>query len=118
MPRSSRRLVFTERYLRSLARLAENLDDEARFDALLEALEVRCQRLRQLPGLGRPAVVQPSGSAQLRDEFARLRTSVPGSELRELVVGDHLLLYLVDAPTVTLAGIRHQREAGYLLAGD
>lgn len=112
---AERRVVATEAFAAGLERIGERLDDE-RFDALVNLVTGRMARLLAMrPGVGRPfsgaTITSQGGSALL----ARIRDRLGGGELRELVLGDCVVLYLVQRATVFLLAIRHHREQGFRL---
>ncbi len=65
--------------------------------------------LRQQPGVGRPF---DRGQLVLRPIVERVRGRL-GGVLREYLVGEYLVLYLVGPRHLTLMAMRHQRELGY-----
>lgn len=118
MPRSERRVEYARNFTENLVRIGTFLEGEPRFRQLLESLEVRCERLGSLPGLGRLFVAEKRPEAPLAVAVQSLELDFGAVELRELVVGDYLVLYVVSARRVTVLSVRHQREAGYALAED
>lgn len=118
MPRSERRVEYARNFTENLVHIGTFLEDEPRFRQLLESLEVRCERLGGLPGLGRPFAAADRPEAPLAVALQSLQRELGATELRELVVGDYLVLYVVAARRVTVLAVRHQREAGYELADD
>lgn len=84
-----------------------------RFDELIEPLADRViPLLERTPGLG----VRVDFSAVADDSravLARVLVLLKGGELRRLVLGDFVLLYLVSGRGVALLAIRHHRERGF-----
>ncbi len=113
-----------------LLRLAVTANLEANLDAFeaasaggdqtvlyrtLERLEVMCLLLRRQPHLGRPYVSPSAG-----DEAALIldiRERLGGGEVRELVLGEYLVLYLAGARALHLLAIRHHRQNRYDFGG-
>ena len=86
MPRSERRVEYARNFTENLVRIGTFLEDEPRFRQLLESLEVRCERLGRLPGLGRLFVADQRPEAPLTVAVRSLELDFGAVELRELVV--------------------------------
>ncbi len=108
---ANRSLVFTRHLREDLRRIQRYVGDE-RFDGFVSALKASLARLSSRPGLGRPfqpSREAPQARALIRHIAARLRTD----DVRELVGGEHLVLYAVTKTHVYQLSLRHQLEAGY-----
>lgn len=117
MPRSERRVEYARNFAENLVHIGSFLEDEPRFRQLLSSLQTRCERLGRLAGLGRPFVMERPNQPAWAG-IQGLQNELGATELRELVVGDYLVLYAVTTRRVTVLAVRHQREAGYELSGD
>jgi plasmid stabilization system protein ParE len=88
----------------------------SRFEHLVDDLARAEALIAEHPGLGRRAGFLDHGAPRIRaarTAFESLLARLPGAELREYVLRGYLVLYLVQADSVTLLAIRSARERGY-----
>ena len=105
-----------EANLRRIELFLEAADAGEFFDRLLDDLLQRVvPLLERSPKLGPPW--EPSDlSHESRFVLDRIRKQLGAEELRQLLRGDFLLLYLLSPGQVALLSIRHARERGFQLA--
>lgn len=117
----SRRVEITasfERNLEELERFLDESDASSVFDALLAHLaDELVPNLERFPAMGRSFFERTSKSVQGVVRLELLRKRTVGKELRELLTGDYLLLYLDDGRTLHLLSIRHHRQLSYDFEG-
>lgn len=107
-----------ERNLEELERFLDESDASSAFDTLLTHLaEELVPNLVRFPGMGRSFFERASKSVQGVVRLEALRERTAGKDLRELLTGDYLLLYLDDGRTLYLLSIRHHRQLSYDFAG-
>ena len=90
---------------------------EARLARLKAALREMVELLAWSPAAGRLARFIASRSAQGRLKLAAVRTlaaQVGLPELREYIVGQHVVLYAHSHEAVVLLALKHQRQLAYL----
>lgn len=68
--------------------------------------------LERTPSIGTPIEVSATGG-ESGSILARVVELLAGDELRQLVRGDFLVLYLVSGKRVHLLAVRHHREKGF-----
>ena len=84
------------------------------YDALLDALlETVIPNLEQFPNMGRSFLDRQAQSVESRSGLARLKTRIGGSEIREYLVDDYLILYAVISGAVFLLSIRHHQQLSF-----
>jgi len=109
--------VFTENFAENLDTIQAFLGAEGReaWERLLDRLfEDLVPTLTQFPQSGRPLLAQPIRSLEARRAIRRLRGVLhPGDDLREFILDDYLLLYLVRDPIVALLAIKHHRQLSF-----
>lgn len=109
--------VFTENFAENLDAIREFLgqDGRAAFARLLECLfDDLIPTLCQFPQSGRPFFDHPSRSLETRAARRRLRRLIrPGDDLREFILGEYLLLYLVRENKVIFLSIKHHRQLSF-----
>jgi plasmid stabilization system protein ParE len=90
-------------------------DDDRVFERLL--LEIQEQVIPQLaafPGLGRDFLARAPRSIEGRLRLDRLRDWLgPHVAVRELIHGEHLILYATRSDEVFLLAIRHHRQLAF-----
>lgn len=90
---------------------------EARLARLKAALREMVELLAWSPAAGRPARFIASRSAQGRLKLAAVRTLAAQAglpELREYIIGQHVVLYAHSDEAVVLLALKHQRQLAYL----
>jgi plasmid stabilization system protein ParE len=109
--------VFTENFATNLDAIREFLGDEGRegLPRLLDRLaEDVIPTLAQFPRSGRPFLARPIGSLETRRALRRLRRGLkPGDDLREFVLDDYLVLYLIRDPAIIFLAIKHHRQLSF-----
>lgn len=109
--------VFTENFAKNLDAIQAFLGDEGRgaharlLDRLFEDL---IPTLMQFPQSGRPFLAHPIGSLEARRALRRLRRGLQaGDDLREFILDNYLVLYLVRHPVVAFLAIKHHRQLSF-----
>ncbi len=90
---------------------------EARLARLKAALREMVELLAWSPAAGRPARFIASRSAQGRLKLAAVRTLAAQAglpELREYIIGQHVVLYAHAGESVVLLALNHRRQLAYL----
>lgn len=85
------------------------------FDALIERLDVRLvPAIERFPDIGADFVAKAPLSREGQVLFERLvALAGPGAEVRQLIEGDYIVLYLVRGASVFLLSIKHHRELSF-----
>jgi len=111
------RLYFTENFSVNLDEIQSFLAAGGRpvFQRLLARLfDHICPQLAQFPRSGRPFLEHRAGSAEaqalLRDLQETLRA---GDNLREFVVDDYVVLYLIRKTRIYFLAIKHHRQLSF-----
>jgi len=117
-----RRVRVAANFRRNLERIETFLDDAGaplEFDAILRRLaEEIVPSLERFPEIGADFLERAPLSTDGKVLFARVAALMgPGDSLRQLVVGDYILLHLVRTEGVDLLSIRHHRELSFDFAG-
>jgi plasmid stabilization system protein ParE len=111
------RLLFTDNFARNLDAIESFLSVEGRtaFQRLLDRLfEDICPQLARFPKSGRFFLEHQVGSTQARALLERLEEKLrAGDELRELVVDDFVVLYLIRGNRIYFLAIKHHRQLSY-----
>lgn len=88
---------------------------------LVDELEQAIEALERHPRIGRDFLARAARSLEARDRIEALRDALGGSEIREYVAGDYLMLYAFDPgarpPSAALLAIRHHRELSFDFEG-
>jgi plasmid stabilization system protein ParE len=107
-----------ERNLEEIERFLDEYEAPRAFDALLSHLSDEVvPNLERFPTMGRSFFERTSRSVEGSMHLADLKTRAGQREIREILTGDYLLLYLDDGKTVHLLSIRHHRQLSYDLPG-
>lgn len=123
--RKASRIRFTANFEANLEAIELFLADgdfPEGFDRLLDELGSRViPNLERFPTMGRPFMARQPESLEaaskqelLRAMLARLGKS---NDIREYVMGDHLLLYAVVPDAVYLLSIHHHKQLSFDFAG-
>jgi len=112
----------TANFERNLAEIREFLaatDAESAFHALVERLASESiPNLERFPDLGADFMARAPLSREGLSLFERLaREAGPSGDLRQLIDGDYIALYLVRSDSIFLLAIRHHRQLSFDLAG-
>ena len=109
--------VFTENFATNLDAIRAFLGDEAgeAFARLLNRLlDDLVPTLSQFPRSGRPFLAQPTGSLETRRALRRLRRLLlPSDDLREFILGDYLVLYLIRDRSIVFPAIKHHLQLSF-----
>lgn len=117
-----RRVRVAANFRRNLERIAAFLDEAGapqEFEAILARLgDEIVPTLERFPEIGAGFLDRSPLSADGKALFAKVVGLLdPGDSLRQFVVGDYILLYLVRTECVDLLSIRHHRELSFDFAG-
>jgi len=109
--------VFTEHFSAALETIRLFLGEEGK-SAHLRLLERLfgdlIPALARFPESGRPFLSLPAGSLESRRALRRLRRLLrPGDDLREFVLDDSLLLYLIRDRSIVFLAIQHHRQLSF-----
>lgn len=110
-----------ERNLESIEQFLTEADASQAYDTLLDTLAETCiPNLERFPGIGRPFNERPVGSVEVSnalDAFQkRLHAVSEGCEVREYIMADYLMLYVLHEEVIYLLAIRHHRQLSFDLA--
>ncbi|MBI4736071.1 MAG: type II toxin-antitoxin system RelE/ParE family toxin [candidate division NC10 bacterium] len=109
--------LFTENFAGNLDGIRTFLGDEGRaaFDRLLDGIVADLvPTLCQFPRSGRAFLAHPIRSLEARTAIRRVKRSLqPGDNLREFVVGEYILLYLIRGPQIIFLSIKHHRQLSF-----
>lgn len=117
-----RRVRVAANFRRNLERIEVFLQEAGatlEFDTILRRLaEEIVPSVERFPEIGADFLERAPLSTDGKALFARVAALLgPGDSLRQLVVGDYILLYLVQDEGVVLLSIRHHRELSFDFAG-
>lgn len=74
--------------------------------------------LQRFPSLGADFLARAPLSADGIALFEKVvKAAAPGSQIRQLIDGDYVILYLVRAGTIYLLSIKHHRQLSFDLMG-
>jgi plasmid stabilization system protein ParE len=114
---ASLRHYFTENFAANLDSVRLFLEPEARaaFRRLLDRLfDDIVPTLCRFPQSGRPLLNHPVRSVEAQALADRLRASLRrGDDLREFVVDDYIVLYLVRGIRLYFLAIKHHRQLSF-----
>jgi len=109
--------VFTENFADNLEAIRGFLGEEGRaaFARLLDRLlDDIVPTLCQFPQSGRSFLAHPVRSLEARARLRRLKALLPkGDDLREFILDDYLILYLVRGPQLIFLAIKHHRQLSF-----
>lgn len=115
-------IKFTANFRRNLENVERALseaDGPAAYDHLLdELLETVIPNLERFPDMGRSLLARRPGSVETSNASAALSAELLAltparNALREYVLKDYLLLYVLADDAVYLLAIRHQRHISF-----
>ncbi len=87
-------------------------------DALLDRLlDAVIPNLERFPKMGQPFLARPGLSAETRTATERLKARAGRAEIREYLIDDYLVLYVLIADTAYLLAIRHHRQLSFDFQG-
>jgi plasmid stabilization system protein ParE len=117
-PRGIRVTRNFDRNLESIRRFVNDRETPQLFDAVVaHLLDTVIPNLERFPGLGvncrerRPLSLEETA----RMEALKKRLG-PGTELREYVTGDYVILYAVRSAAVYLLAVKHHRQLSFDLS--
>jgi plasmid stabilization system protein ParE len=86
----------------------------AAFNGLLDEIAKKLiPNLERFPKLGRPFFSRSRHSIETFEKVAQLRRRIGDGELREYVLEQYVVLYVVMQNTVYLSAIKHQRQLSF-----
>jgi hypothetical protein len=108
----------TANFERNLERIRAFLSDAGAgqaFDALIEGLDARVvPAIERFPDIGASFAAKAPLSREGQVLFERMvALAGPNAEVRQLIEGDYIVLYLVRGDSVFLLSIRHHRELSF-----
>jgi plasmid stabilization system protein ParE len=110
-------LFFTENFTANLDEIKRFLSVEGRsaFQRLLNRLfDDICPQISRFPWSGRSFLGHPAGSAEAEKLIERIQERLrPGDNLREFVVDDYVVLYLVRRTQIYFIAIKHDRQLSF-----
>lgn len=107
-----------ERNLETIADFLLAAQIPQRFDALLdELIGTVIPNLERFPQMGRPFYERTIGSVEVRNAFDTLQKKLQAvakeGEIREYLLTDHLILYVLHDGVIDLLSIRHHRQLSF-----
>ncbi len=109
--------VFTENFIRNLNAIQSFLSPEGicAFNRLLDRLfDDIVPLLRRYPQSGRSFLAHPARSRESQALLRKLKEKMKkGDDLREFVVGDYLVLYLLRGTRILFLSIKHHRQLSF-----
>ena len=118
----ARSVFLTRNFDRNLAAIREFLSAAGAgfaFDELVQRLGSEIiPNLQRFPQLGADFLARAPLSADGIALFETVvKTAGPGAEVRQLIDGDYVVLYLVKADSVYLLSVKHHRQLSFDLPG-
>ena len=114
-------VFITANFERNLAEIRDFLapEGESAFHAVVERLASELiPNLERFPDLGADFMARAPLSREGQSLFERLvREAGASAELRQLIDGDYIVLYLVRLDSIFLLSIRHHRQLSFDLPG-
>lgn len=103
-----------ESNLEAIAEFLDGVDAPQAFDRLLDELsDTLIPNLENFPEMGRPLLERPVCSVEVSNAVERLRIKLDGSELREYLFSDYLVLYVQVDTVIHLLSIKHHRQLSF-----
>ena len=117
-----RSVLVTRNFDRNLAAIREFLvaaEAGSAFDELIRRLDLEIiPNLERFPQLGVDFLARAPLSADGIALFeAVVKAASPGAEVRQLIDGDYVMLYLLEGTAVYLLSIKHHRQLSFDLPG-
>jgi plasmid stabilization system protein ParE len=109
--------LFTENFTANLEAIRAFLGEEGSeaYTQLLDRLfDDLLPTLRQFPQSGRSFLTHQAGSLEGRRAIRRLRDLLlSGDDLREFILDDYLVLYLIRGRSIIFLAIKHHRQLSF-----
>lgn len=103
-----------ERNLAEIDQFMQAADAPHAFDALLdELLEKVLPNLERFPDMGSSLLDVPAGSVESLRGMEFLRKKARAMTIRQYVMRDYLILYVVTAEDLYLLSIKHHRQLSF-----
>ncbi|MDO8412647.1 MAG: type II toxin-antitoxin system RelE/ParE family toxin [Gallionellaceae bacterium] len=84
------------------------------YDHLLDDLaDTLIPNLEYFPAMGRPFLERPVCSVEVANALAQLKKKLRGSELREYLFLDYLVLYAKFGEFIYLLSVKHHRQLSF-----
>ena len=110
-------LFFTENFAANLDEIQSflSVDGRSAFQRLLNRLfDDICPQLSRFPLSGRSFLGHNAGSTEADELIEHVRERVrPGDDLREFVVDDYVVLYVVRRTRIYFMAIKHHRQLSF-----
>lgn len=111
------RLFFTDNFTANLDEVRSflSVEGQSAFQRLLKGLfEEMCPQVSQFPLSGRSFIAHHAGSAEAKKLMERVQDRLrTGDDLREFVVDDYVVLYLVRRTRIYFIAIKHHRQLSF-----
>ncbi|HXV48217.1 MAG TPA: type II toxin-antitoxin system RelE/ParE family toxin [Candidatus Binatia bacterium] len=110
-------LFFTENFTANLDEIQTflSVDGRSAFQRLLNRLfDDICPQVTRFPLSGRSFLGHQAGSAEVEELIEQVRERLRrGDDLREFVVDDYIVLYLVRRRRIYFIAIKHHRQLSF-----
>lgn len=104
-----------ENNLEAIVEFLDGVDARQSFDRLLDDLsDTLIPNLENFPAIGRPLLERPVCSVEVANAVGRLQIKLGGSELREYLFSDYLVLYAQFDTVIHLLSIKHHRQLSFV----
>ena len=111
------RLFFTDNFTANFDEVQSflSIEGQSAFQRLVKHLfDNLCPQVSRFPLSGRSFIAHHAGSAEAEELIERVRDRLrPGDDLRELVVDDYVVLYLVGRTRIYFMAIKHHRQLSF-----
>ena len=111
------RLFFTDNFTANLDEIQSylSIEGQSAFQRLLKRLfDELCPQVSRFPLSGRSFLAHHAGSAQAETLLKRVHEKLrSGDDLREFVVDDYVVLYLVRRSRIYFIAIKHHRQLSF-----
>lgn len=111
------RLFFTENFTANLHEIQSflSVEGQSAFQRLLKGVfDDLCPQVSRFPLSGRSFIAHHAGSAEAEQLIERVQERLrAGDDLREFVVDDYVVLYLVRRTRIYFVAIKHHRQLSF-----
>ena len=111
------RLFFTENFTANLHEIQSflSVEGQSAFQRLLKGVfDDLCPQVSRFPLSGRSFIAHHAGSAEAEQLLERVQDRLrTGDDLREFVVDDYVVLYLVRRTRIYFIAIKHHRQLSF-----